>query len=377
MSDEIQFLELNKLVLDEENPRLPESLDRDQKSMTDYIAETTSIEELMDVIAQNNYFIGEPLIVVPKKDAHGNITDTYVVVEGNRRLTVLKLLQNPHLAVNYGTKIQEIVINAKYKPTSIPVVVRETREEVLPYLGFRHITGIKQWEPLAKARYIEQIFAITKNDEILQNRYSEVARIIGSRSNHIRRSLEALEIYKVIKKRDFFEIEDLNEDSIKFAVLSTALADEKIAKFVGLQNDLTAKSIIVDALISSPSALIEDTIAELTKWIYEKDKKKGKTRVGESRNLRQLAAVVDNPRALAAFRNGALLKVAYLQTADVTADFLELLYQADASLVEAASIVATLDYDDEAYSVASRILENIKLIGRELKHKKSPAEDEF
>lgn len=370
MSNDIQLINLSKLILDELNPRLPESLERDQKSMIDYISETTSIEELMDVIAQNDYFIGEPVIAVPKKDKDGKLTDNFIVVEGNRRITALKLLQSPDAASNPGARIREIASNpAAIKPTSIPVVVRQSREEVLPYLGFRHITGIKQWEPLAKARYMEQILATTDDKLSPQDRYAKVARIIGSRRTHIRRNIEALEVYKIIKKNDYFEIEELDEEKIKFAVLSTALADERIGTFVGLPNS--------DEVSLSAAQLDTSAIQELTKWLYEKDSKKGKTRVGESRNLKYLAAVVDNTKALASFRNGAMLKVAYLQTADVTLDFIELLYSADTALVEASSMVATLDFDEDAYLVAQRILDNIKLIGRELKTKKSADNDEF
>jgi len=376
MSDDIQKIKLDNLLLDSQNPRLPEFLPRDPETMIDYIAETTSIEELMEVIAQNGYFPGEPLVAVPEKNALGKMTGNYIVVEGNRRLTALKLIQNPKIAKTAGTKIYQIAENAQEKPDLIPVVVRETREEVLPYLGFRHITGIKQWEPLAKARYIAQIFFTTNDKLSLQERYSEVARIIGSRSNYIKRSLESLEIYKVIRDKGFFEIEGLDEDSIKFAVLSTALADDKISKFIGLRNEVTGKAQTTST-VSSTSTFDINAIQDLTKWLYEKDKKTGRTRVGESRNLRELAAVVDNTKALSAFRNGALLKVAYLQTADVTQDFIQFLYEADSALVEAASMVATLDYDDEALQVIERLKDNIRLISRELQDKKRTKDDEF
>ena len=68
MTDEIRWIPIEMLLLDPENPRLPESLARDQQTMLDYIAETTTIEELMDAIAENDFFPGEPIIVVPSGD---------------------------------------------------------------------------------------------------------------------------------------------------------------------------------------------------------------------------------------------------------------------------------------------------------------------
>jgi hypothetical protein len=372
MNHEITEVELNKLLLDEENPRLPQSVERSQQSMLDYIADTTSIEELMEAIAENGYFPGEPLIVVPHKRKRGY----FVVVEGNRRLTSLKLLQDPANATRPGTRMREISAEAKYAPDKVPVVVRSSRSEVLPYLGYRHITGVKQWEPLAKARYIEQLFELTPHDESPRTRYGVVARAIGSRRDHIKRNLDALAVYKEIDANDFFEIEGLNDESIKFSVLSTALADERVGNFVGVSRKDGEADFEPQDPIVNPTCLNSEAVAELTKWLFEKDAK-GKTRVGESRNLRYLAAVVDNPNALKAFRSSSPLKIAYQLTSDITSDFVELLFTAEGLLTEAAGIVATVAYDDDAYETARRLNENIKLIGRTLKDKSRPDQDEF
>jgi hypothetical protein len=219
--------------------------------------------------------------------------------------------------------MRNIATNARHVPKEIPIVTRDTRSEVLPYLGFRHITGVKQWEPLAKARYIEQLFNLSDRKLSVKDRYTEVARTIGSRRDHIRRNLDAMAVYKVIKEGDFFEIDELNEESLKFSILSTALADERIAAFAGTNKKTEDGDYISSDPIVDPTKLNNPSIKELTQWLYEKDKK-GKTRIGESRNLRYLAAIVSNEKALAAFRNGALLKIAYQMTADVSADFAEL-----------------------------------------------------
>ncbi|OAI11417.1 MULTISPECIES: ParB N-terminal domain-containing protein [Methylomonas] len=369
---EIQQIAIDDLLLDEDNPRLPASIHRTTQAIIDYIAETTAIEELMSAIAENDFFPGEPLIAVECE----NHPDKFTVVEGNRRLTALKLLQDPAFCSKPGARMREISSSAKFKPSVVPVIVCTSREEVLPYLGFRHITGIKQWEPLSKARYIEQLFNLTNGAFPAKERYSEVSRTIGSRRDHIKRNLDALAVYRVIENNNFYEIDDLNEETIKFAVLSTAIADDKIGNFIGINVKDTDGNIQISDPIVDGSVLKKNEISELTRWLYEKSEK-GKTRVGESRNLRELAAVVDNPRALEAFRRGSPLKIAYQQTGNLINDFIELLYRADASLTEAASIVATIDYDDDAYSVAKRILENIKLIGRELKEKRSSNEDGF
>lgn len=372
MENEIKHIAVSRLLLDEKNPRLPTVVPRNQQAMLDYIADTTAIEELMDAIAENNFFPGEPLIVVKQETEDG----MYTVVEGNRRLIALKLLQDPTNCSRPGARMREIANNAKHKPTHIPIIESPNREGVLPYLGFRHITGIKQWEPLSKARYIEQLFESTNKQDSPKKRYAEVGRAIGSRRDHIKRNLDALAVYKIIEDNGFFEIDGLTEETIKFAVLSTAIADDKIGSFVGVtkkDNDDNFES--QDPIVNNHVLKIKE-VTELTRWLYEKNEK-GKTRVGESRNLRELAAVVENPRALESFRRGSPLKIAYQQTANLIKDFLELLYQAEGSLTEAAGMVATVNYDEDAYNVARRIMENIKLIGRELKEKRNQDDDGF
>lgn len=353
---------LNNLLLDPHNPRLPTHVKRNQKDMLEYLAKYTSIEDLMNAIAENNYFSGEPLIAFQEDGK-------FFVVEGNRRLTALKLINNPYEISNPSSRSIEISENAKFKPQKIPVVVVESREAAIPYLGYRHITGVKQWEPLAKARYIKNVFdQLTDKNDTLNTRLKEVANIIGSRRDHIRRNLEALSIYEIIEENDFFSILNLNESSIKFSVLSTALADERYSQFVGIEED--SEEIVVS------NKLNVEHIKELTEWIYKKDND-GNTKLGESRNLRTLAAVIENPEALKAFRRGATLQSSYRLTNFIGEDFLTYLYESENTIMEAASIVATVEYSETAYEIIKRISQNVRLIGKTLKSMQVNEEDEF
>ncbi|EKY2077280.1 ParB/RepB/Spo0J family partition protein [Cronobacter sakazakii] len=367
---DVVIVKVENLELDQLNPRLPEDIDKSPANMLNYIAKTTAIEDLMSAIAENGFFPGEPLIVIPKP----NSTDKYIVIEGNRRLTALKLLLNPYECEKPSTRMLEISNNIAKPTIEVPVISRDSRQEILPYLGFRHITGVKQWEPLSKARYIKQLFDFTTGSDPMY-RYSEVAKGIGSRRDHIKRNLDALAVYDVIKENDFYGIAKLDEESIKFSILSTALADERLGLFVGTSIE-KGEEIIPSHPILNKSSLKDESIKELTKWLYEKGEDR-KTRVGESRNLRELAAVVANQKALTQFRNGAALKVAYQLTEDVTKDFMELLYQSESLLIEATGMVATIDYNREAHEIARRINKHIKMIGNEIAEKNKREDDDF
>ncbi|MFN7042954.1 MAG: ParB N-terminal domain-containing protein [Acidovorax temperans] len=368
----VQMLDIDQLVLDAANPRLPEAVERDEPSMMAFIAESTAIEDLMQAIGQNGFFEGEPVVAILEKNK-------FVVVEGNRRLTAVRLLNNPHTIAKPSARIVGIANDAKHKPKSIPVIVRKTREEVLPYLGFRHITGVKQWEPLAKARYIEQIFQTTDKSISPEARYAQVAKTIGSRKDHIHRNLDALAVYRQIKESDFYNIPDLSERSIRFAVLSTAVADERIGIYVGVAKEAEGdEQEFEDSFptnpIINPKALNKNHIKELAEWLY-KTNDKGETRVGESRNLRQLSAVVSTPKALEAFKSGSTLSYAYRLTKGAGEELKELLYEAENILTRAVGFVANVEYEEESYELAKQLREKVILIGKTLKDKQTSSDD--
>lgn len=364
-NSEIVQVDVNELYLDILNPRLPKGIEKSEKEILKYIATSTSLEDLMEAIAKNGFFPGEPLVAVKEG---GKL----VVVEGNRRLSAVKLLNNPDCIANAGKAIKAIADSCDIIE-SLPVVIRDNRAQVLPYLGFRHITGVKQWEPLSKARYMRELFLLTDDKEEPGERYRKVAQMIGSRSNHIKRSLDALAVYEEIEEQEFYEIPGLTEESIKFAVLSTALADERIASFVGTVEKNGRETQHTHPIVE-PNCLSKASIKDLTNWLYKKNEH-GVTRVGESRNLKRLGAILDSEKAKHAFMGGSSLDYAFRLSKGSEEEFMEFLYNAQASLAQASSLVANIDFSEQALDVSREIQSNIKLIGKTLSAKKVDDDD--
>jgi len=290
---EDDLVPLTALRFDPLNPRLPLNINGESEAQViRWMLTDASIIDLMGSIGEHGYFPGEPLLVVPA----GGKSDALVVVEGNRRVAALKLLADPSLAQTRKKAVATANSLAKFKPTQVPVDRFGNRDDILDYLGYRHVTGVKEWDPLAKARYLKQLADrdAKRGGVDLQ----ELARGVGSRSDYVARLLNGLGVYNAIADEDFFDIAGLDENSMEFSVLTTALAYSNIAKFVGLKS---ARDV-------SPQGLESDHLRELTTWVFKKNSE-GNTRLGESRNLKQLSAVVDPaaPRALEAFRRGVPL----------------------------------------------------------------------
>lgn len=371
MTEQIRQLEIGKLLLDPDNPRLPTDIDKNnQSAIIDYIARRTSIEELMSAIGGNGFFEGEPLIVYRNdRDAEGK----FRVIEGNRRLTAVMLLSQPDLCPSRKA-IAETAREAKHKPTKLPVIKVSDRLSSLPYLGSRHIAGVKQWEPLSKARYMLQLHeSFTNSNDLPEIRYKEVAKRIGSRADFIRRNLEALAVYKVIEENSFFEIDDLNEETISFSVLSTAIAYPSIGDFVGVGEIKNEEYNHYD-VTKEPQSLKEVEIQLLSRWCFEKDDD-GSTKLGDSRNLKMLARVIATPKALESFKNGADLKYAYAQTRGIDDEFAAFMERAKNELREASAIMANTSSEQSHYDLAQDVFDISRTIRNAIRDKVNPEDD--
>lgn len=302
-SQSIRYIAVDKLQFDPKNPRLPSTIQKQVEiQKTDdpifkWMLEDATIIELMLSIGEKGYFPGEALLVVPHKN-----TPNYWVIEGNRRLTAVKLLLEPELAPIRKKSVQQVSVEAKYRPHELPVLVFSEREEILYYLGYRHITGIKTWGAHAKAKYLKQLLDSLGEGDI-NEQYKTLAKTIGSRADYVARSLTGYAVYEKIVENDFFNIKGLDAESIDFAVLTTALNYQNIPKFLSMENSQ-------DRNLSS---LNQKHLGELTSWMFERNSE-GKTRLGESRNLGDLNSVVAHPKALEAFRKGEHLANAVLYT---------------------------------------------------------------
>ena len=349
---EIQPIHIDKLDFDVSNPRLPKSVQGGgQDEILSYLALKTNIAGLMVSIGENDFFQGEAVVVMPEK------TGRFTVLEGNRRLTALKLLNHPDLIPSDATSLRGVVDAAKHKPDQLPAYLVEKREDALRYLGFRHISGVQRWGSLAKARYLDMMFVSRQG--LPSERYAGIASEIGSRADSVRRNLDALAAYKLVEAEKFFKIPELEEETFQFGVFYTAVANANIAEFVGArENGVPTHPIVQSECLKTPE------LKELTEWLFLKDPDDNdKTKLGESRNIHQLAAVVASPNALDRLRGGASLRAAYNDTPDATTEFVKLINGATRVVRSADEHVESIGQpNEEAAAALQRLIDEINLL---------------
>lgn len=342
-------ISLNNLFLDDENPRLPKSLQgSSEKEILEYMLLDASLIELMLAIGKNDFFPGEQLLVVKikekepksKQEKKGNdkksVEVSYKVIEGNRRLSAVKLLNNPSLVSVQKTKIQQAVDEAEYKPTEIPCLIFNTAEEIHNYLGYRHITGIKEWKLLEKARYLFELWKSQYAKLDLNSASKELAKSIGSRRDYVKRILVGYQVFDKIQDEAFYRIPGLDDTTFHFNYIADSLNKPHIANYLGL----VVKSIedIESVEINEPH------LENWTRWLFEKNNE-GRTRlIGDSSSLIALNSVLGVTAARTAFIDkGVSLDNALELTGEIESQFLSFINLALANLENADRMVTKAD----------------------------------
>ena len=283
---EYRKIDLSELKLDSENPRLPKSMHgKSDKEILSYMLLDASLIELMLAIGENDFFPGEQLLVVQDTDGK------YKVIEGNRRLSAVILLSHPELADVQVTKIQRVLEEGKFKPTKIPCLIFETESEIHNYLGYRHITGIKEWRLLEKARYLSDLRNNNFANLNLDQAAREIAKVIGSRKDYVKRILVGFDIYKIIEDEAFYRIRDLDDTTFYFNYIADSLNRNNISEFIGVDFNKEAPIETLNKL----------NLNKWTHWLFEKNDQNKTRLIGDSYDLNSLNAILGNPDAKEAF----------------------------------------------------------------------------
>ncbi len=352
-----------EFLLDTHNPRLPKSMGGESESeIINYLLSDSSLIELMLAIGKNGFFEGEQLLVVPDKDK-------FTVIEGNRRLAAVKLLHNPNIAKIYKSKIEQVIKESDYFPEEIPCLEFENKDEILKYLGYRHITGIKSWKLLEKARYITKLKKGFYKEMNLQVASREIAKMIGSRKDYVRRILVGFKLYEAIENNGFYKIKDLNDTNFHFNYIADSLSRSNIVQYIGvdLEKDNPLENINFECL------------EKWTNWLFNKDLPN--KIIGDSEHLNALNKVLnlDYPDAKEAFISGEKLFKALEYTDDINQQFQNAINEALSQLERADSITHKVNgfYSGLLNDLQSiyRISKKIRTIKEELESEKF--DDEF
>jgi len=337
--------QVNKAVsllhLDSHNPRLSEQAQgKSEEELLKVLYKEFFLDELARSMVENGYFDEEPLVAVPAKlpsslkDADPNSQEfrdfvnrddtELTVVEGNRRLATVRLLLDPALRdrlriKHWPTPSEEVADDLRI----LPVIVYSRREEIIPYLGVRHVVGIQKWNSYAKARYIVQMkeTGLTPKD---------IERQIGDTQGSVTKSLVC---YKLLEQvEDEFDLDTASAKE-NFSLLLLAVGLGNIKRFLGLPRKLS------DADADEPVGRENLTnLKRLVSWLFG-DGERGAA-IRESRDITNyLSHVVGNAEAIGYLESTGDLLGAYDLSDGEQTMLLKYLRAANAKLEKALGVV--------------------------------------
>lgn len=355
-------IEVEKLLLDPENPRLASGNGADsQEDLLRVLWTEMSVDEIAFSIAANGFFTEEPLLVIPKDpQERSEKKKYYVVVEGNRRLAAVLLLRNRELRQKIkATDLPEINDQRRSSLDQVPVSIYPDRKSLWTYCGFRHINGTKPWDAFSKAKYVVSVH------EAYHIPLREIADKIGDRHATVVRLYRGYKILQQAEEKAGFNIEDRVRNRFYFSHLYTAADQLEFQKFLGITSEGSLK----------PNPVPKSRLAELSElmtWLYGRKSAKTDPVVRtQNPDLNTLREVICKPSSLSALRSGYSLDRSFEIAIGDKRRFRDALTTAKEELQQANGTVVT-GYvgEDDLYETMKDILLYAEKIMQEMEAKR-------
>jgi hypothetical protein len=286
ISRKIDYEDVDSLFLDPTNPRLGREhtgATVSQPKVLD-LMEDWNLEELAVSFSESGFWPQEALLVI-EETLYGS--KRLVVVEGNRRLAVLKRLKDAIEGHPFSKRWTELAAGMKAGDdlfTKVPILRVDSRADVDAFLGFRHVTGIMEWRPAEKAEYIARL--IEKN----KLTYEDVRKKIGSKAETVRRNYIS---YRLLLQME--DVEDISAKDVedRFSVLFLSLRTVGVQKYLNIdikmEPDKTKEPVPKDRL---------KALAFFEQWLFGNEDKKIDPLVQDSRQVDDFGQILENPDAV-------------------------------------------------------------------------------
>ncbi len=340
-------VKVEQLSLDPNNPRLGANSGKlSQDALIKELYRSYYLSDLLISMSRNGYFSEEPLIGVEiGKDKSGQ--KLYKIVEGNRRLTALKLLLFLEERAKVGAQnIPEPLPSVIDSLRTVPIKVYESEEEIIPYMGVRHIAGVQDWDAIAKAMYIKRLVDAGKGIE-------EIKEMVGvKRGDVVHRWL--LTLYVILQGNACADKPwDISQDELEFSFLYTALGYKRVRNYLELNANIINKPVENPVPKDACNKLLEHI-----RDLYGPPGKPSERKVKESREIRKLAAVYATKDALDLLRAGYSLEEAYARSIGEVEEMVALVRDASYYLDKACGLVPHHQKNPDAKKWAKRCLDS-------------------
>jgi hypothetical protein len=322
------------LSLDLRNPRLQTGEELDSDNETDVVAtlaDIAALDELVTSICTNTYLHLEPMIV---HRPAASLNSKYVVLEGNRRLAAIRVIQDRALAAELGIRVPAEIAQKVLDSIKTVLVYRvEFPEDARAFIGFKHINGPQRWDAYAKARYVTDWYLSAKG----QLSVADIASRMGDNNSTLRSYIYAVLILDQAERTGTWSLGDRPTVRGRFAFshFYTALGRDEFQQFLGLTkgwSDSPPKEPIAKGRLSN--------LRELLSYLYgmKSDDRQSLIR-SQNPDLRDIGLAIANDEARLVLRNRGTLDDARDALKAPSAAFLDAVIAAQLKLKRAIELL--------------------------------------
>lgn len=295
---QIQLIELDNLLLDEHNPRFAkyESGDATQRDILNLIVKQFGIDDVLSSISVSGYFSAEPLVC--RKEG-----DKYIVVEGNRRLAACLILSGDTRTTDQSQKREKYLQlhkdnrSPRFMPVpSIVFTENDNQEQLLSYLGVRHIVSTKEWDSFAKAAWVAHAL---KSSNL---QLDAIARMIGDTRGTVKNLLRGYNFIKQLQKSGHFDPSNSvkkgrgSNTQYPFSWVYTVLSFNSVQEFIEIDTDPVNESPIPEKRTENAALIVQAMFGDSSKSVNPA--------ITDSRQITKLAQVVSDPEKVAYLKKG-------------------------------------------------------------------------
>jgi hypothetical protein len=345
MAIESQLVEVQNLLFDPHNPRLPSELGNSEKAIFRFLVDEIGIDDLLNSIASSGVIEGDPIIARPAEAA-----GKFYVIEGNRRLAALKILNGQKIGDGQAEpSVPDISPSVSASVKQVTVQTGWDEDQLEAYLGYKHVTATREWLPEAKARFVLERCKGDFSNESL----SKFAKRLGTTLPTLRRWLVA---FWTLKQAEQIGVFDPAKAATKryFGTFYTLLGSQEVQKFLALESEALTESPV-------PNDHLEQ-LGEFVSWTIGTKKSPP---VVNSRKQKELDAVLSSPGGLQHFRSKRNLDAALLYTEYNAGEISEKLLGAAFTIEECLTKIYDVKDDPKVVSAIEALdgaLEKLKIM---------------
>jgi hypothetical protein len=294
MPIEFKSVEVQNLLFDPHNPRLPSEIGSSEKEIFRFLVDEIGVDDLLNSIASSGVIEGDPIIAKPAE-----VAGKFYVIEGNRRLAALKLLNGQRIGDGQAEpNVPTISADLASSVRQVTVQTGWDEDQLEAYFGYKHVTSTRQWSPEAKARFVLRQCKGDFSNESL----SKFAKRLGTTLPTLRRWLIA---YLTLQQAEKIGAFDPSKAATKryFGTFYTLLGSQEVQKFLALESEKLTDAPVPDNHVKELGEYVSWTIGT----------KKSPPLV-DSRAQQKLDVVLSSPSGLQHFRSKRSLDAALLHT---------------------------------------------------------------